>query len=80
MDIKVLGTGCAKCNSLYNNVKIAIDDMQLQATLEKVEEIDKIMEYGIVRTPGLVIDDKVVMVGQSPNLYELKYFLSNFIK
>ena len=72
MKIKVLGTGCARCKSLEAVTRQAVAELHLDATVEKVEDIQKIMEYGIMRTPGLVINDKVVLSGQLPKITELK--------
>lgn len=76
MDIKVLGTGCAKCKSLENITRQALAELNLTATVEKVEDIQKIMEYGIMRTPGLVINNKVVLSGQLPKINKLKEILT----
>jgi small redox-active disulfide protein 2 len=72
MEIKVLGTGCANCKSLEKLVHTAIEQMNLDASIEKVEDIMKIMEYGVMRTPGLVINEKVVLSGRLPSLSEIK--------
>ena len=77
MDIKVLGTGCAKCKKLEDVTQEVVDEMGLDATVEKVEDIMKIMEYGIMRTPGLVIDGKVVLSGEVPKKETLKDLLTN---
>ena len=77
MEIKVLGTGCAKCKSLEKVTRKAIDELHLDATVSKVEDIQKIMEYSVMRTPALVIDEKVVLSGQLPKVAELKELLSN---
>ena len=77
MDIKVLGTGCAKCKTLENLTREAVSELGIEATIEKVEDIQKIMGYGIMSTPGLVINGKVVMSGQVPNVAELKEILTN---
>jgi len=76
MDIKVLGTGCAKCKSLESATRQAAEELKLDAAIEKVEDIQKIMEYGIMRTPGLVINGKVVLSGQVPKMNELKEILT----
>ena len=65
MNIKILGIGCSKCKKLYANVEAALKDSQIEATLEKVEEINRIIDYGVMMTPGLVIDEKVVSVGKA---------------
>ncbi len=77
MEIKVLGTGCAKCKSLEKVTRKAVEELNLEATVEKVEDIQKIMEYSVMRTPALVINEKVVMSGQLPKISELKEVLSN---
>ncbi len=77
MEIKVLGTGCAKCKSLEKVTRKAVDELNLDATVSKVEDIQKIMEYSVMRTPALVIDEKVVLSGQLPKVAELKELLSN---
>jgi len=75
MEIKVLGTGCTKCKSLEKITQQAVTELNLNASIEKVEDIQKIMEYGIMRTPGLVINGKVVLSGQLPKISELKDLL-----
>ena len=76
MEIKVLGTGCARCKSLEKLTMKAVQELDLDADIEKVEDIQKIMEYGIMHTPGLVIDGKVVLSGQIPKISELKELLT----
>jgi small redox-active disulfide protein 2 len=77
MKIKVLGTGCARCKSLEKVTIMAVEELNLNATVEKVEDIQKIMEYAVMRTPALVINEKVVMSGQVPKVSELKELLIN---
>jgi small redox-active disulfide protein 2 len=72
MEIKVLGTGCANCKALEKSVINALAEMDFSANVEKEEDITKIMSYGIMRTPGLVIDGKVVLSGRVPSIKELK--------
>ena len=76
MEIKVLGTGCAKCKSLEKVTRKAVDELNLDASVTKVEDIQKIMEYSVMRTPALVIDEKVVLSGQLPKAAELKDLLN----
>jgi small redox-active disulfide protein 2 len=76
MEIKVLGTGCAKCKKLERLTHKAIEEMGIGANVEKVEDIQKIMEYGIMRTPGLVIDNEVVLSGELPKMDKLKSIIS----
>lgn len=76
MVIKVLGTGCAKCNSLEKATNAAIKELGIQATVIKEEDIMNIMAYGVMRTPGLVINEKVVLSGRLPSTNELKEILT----
>jgi small redox-active disulfide protein 2 len=66
MEIKVLGPGCANCKRLYQEAERAVSQSGVAATLTKVEEMEAIASYGILRTPGLVIDGKVVASGRIP--------------
>lgn len=75
MEIKVLGTGCVKCKKLEQLTKAALEEMDIEAKIEKVEDIYKIMQFGVMRTPGLVIDGKVVLTGRLPKSNELKELL-----
>ena len=77
MEIKVLGTGCAKCKSLEKVTRKAVDELNLDATVTKVEDIQEIMQYSVMRTPALVIDETVVLTGQLPKVAELKELLTN---
>jgi small redox-active disulfide protein 2 len=76
MEIKVLGTGCARCKSLEKITRKAVDELNLDARVEKVEDIQKIMEYAVMRTPALVINEKVVLSGQVPKVSALKDLLT----
>lgn len=71
MNIKVLGTGCSNCKTLEKLVNNVISEMKIEAIVEKVEDFQKIMAYGIMRTPGLVINEKVVLSGKVPSTKEL---------
>lgn len=76
MNIKVLGTGCAKCKSLEKVTREAVAEMGIDAEVEKIEDIVKIMQYGVMRTPALVINEKVVMSGSLPSMSEIKELIS----
>lgn len=76
MDIKVLGTGCPKCKALEKAVRNSVADLNIQASVSKVEDITQIMQYGVMRTPALVINGKVVLSGRLPDDKELKSILT----
>lgn len=64
MVIKILGGGCAKCKVLYNNASSAVRELNLDAEILKIEDFSEIMKYNVMSTPALVIDEKVVGLGQ----------------
>jgi small redox-active disulfide protein 2 len=72
MDIKILGTGCPKCKTLEKLTREAVSDLGIDANITKEEDIIKIMGFGVLHTPGLVINNKVVMSGRLPSLSEIK--------
>ncbi|MDA3904563.1 MAG: thioredoxin family protein [Bacteroidales bacterium] len=76
MEIKILGTGCPKCKSLERLTRNTVAEIGIDANISKVEDIMDIMKYGIVSTPALVIDEKVVMYGRLPSTNEIKKFLT----
>lgn len=76
MNIKILGTGCANCKNLEKATQQAVAELNLDASVEKVEDIIKIMSYGVMRTPALVVDEKVIMYGRVPSVSEIKEMLS----
>ena len=71
MKIEVLGTGCAKCKTLYENTKKAVEESGKDAEIIKVEEIPKIMAYGVMSTPALVIDGQVKFSGKVASIGEI---------
>ncbi len=71
MKIEILGTGCAKCKALENNAKEALAKIGGFHSVEKVEDIMKIMEYGVMSTPGLVVDGEVKSTGKLLNVDEI---------
>jgi small redox-active disulfide protein 2 len=76
MIIKVLGTGCAKCQALEKTTKEAIKALGVSAEIEHVTDIKKIMEYPILTTPGMVIDEKLVVSGRVPTKAEVTTFIT----
>jgi small redox-active disulfide protein 2 len=75
MKIKVLGPGCMNCKTLASRTSEAIKELGIPATVEKVEDYPSIASYGILRTPGLVIDEKVVSYGKVPTVEEIKHLI-----
>ncbi len=75
MKIEVLGPGCPKCMSLEANVQKALVELSLQAEVVKVAEIEEIIQRGVMSTPALVIDGKLVLQGKSPTVDQLKKIL-----
>lgn len=71
MKIEVLGTGCAKCKTLYDNVQKAVAESGKTAEIVKVEEIPKIMAYGVMSTPALVVDGQVKFSGKVASVAEI---------
>ena len=78
-DIKVLGTGCSRCKSLEKATVNAVKELNIEANIERVEDIQKIMAYGIMRTPALVINGKIALNGRVPGIPELKEIIQKFV-
>ena len=76
MVIKILGPGCPKCNELDKRVHEVIKEMAMDAQVEHVTNIKKIMEYPVVITPGLVINEKLVFSGRVPTKKEIAQFIT----
>ncbi|NTW82501.1 MAG: thioredoxin family protein [Chlorobiaceae bacterium] len=74
--VKILGTGCAKCNQLADAVKAVISSDNIEASVEKIEDIQKIMAYNVLSTPALVVDGEVRCKGRVPEREELKNLLT----
>jgi small redox-active disulfide protein 2 len=77
MIIKVLGSGCAKCNQLENLTKDVLKEMGIEAEIEHVRDINKIMEYPILATPGLVVNEELVVSGKVPDKAKLNQIIVN---
>jgi len=73
--IKILGTGCPKCKALEKVTRQAVEELSLQAEISKVEDIIDIMKYNLMRTPGLVMNEKVILSGRVPTVSEVKKLL-----
>jgi len=76
MEIKILGTGCAKCKTLEKITREVLAQNGIDATLIKVEDIAEIMKFNIMATPALVVDNKVVIKGRVPSAEEIKQVLT----
>jgi len=76
MEIKVLGSGCPRCKALEKATRDVLAEMDIEATIEKEEDIMRIMEYGIMHTPALVINGKVVLSGRVPSSSEIKEIIN----
>ena len=76
MIIKVLGPGCANCVNLARVTREAVDQLGIDATIEKVEDYPTIVEYGVMRTPALVIDEEVVVSGRVPTAAAVRELIS----
>ena len=74
-EIKVLGTGCSKCTTLYDNVKNAVSELGIDAVVEKEQDIMKIMEYNVMSVPALVVDSNVLSTGKVLTIEEVKKLL-----
>lgn len=77
MEIKILGTGCPKCQHLEKITKEVVSEEGIDAQVNKVEDMMEIMSYGIVSTPGLVVDGKVKVSGRLPSRKEIKVLLTS---
>ena len=76
MIVKILGPGCTNCKNLERATREALDQLGIDATVEKVEDYAAIVGYGIMSTPGLVVDDEVLVSGRVPKTAEIKQLLT----
>mgnify|MGYP000906044073 CR=1 FL=1 len=72
MIIKILGTGCPKCKKLEETARQAVSELGVEAVIEKVTDLNDIMDYGVMMTPALVIDEKVVSSGKLLSVADIK--------
>lgn len=70
--IKILGTGCPKCKTVEANVRKAVEELGIEANIEKVEDMGKILQYNIMSTPAVVVDEVVKIKGRVPDVNEIK--------
>ena len=76
MIVKILGSGCANCHRLEANTRQALTALGLEATVEKVTDFGDIASYGVMRTPGLVVDEQVLVSGRVPDAAEITRLLA----
>lgn len=76
MIVKILGSGCANCKKLYTNTEEAIKDLAIDITIQEVKDLDEILNYGVMKTPALVVDEKVKASGRVLGKEEIKKLLA----
>ncbi|KUK09314.1 MAG: Redox-active disulfide protein 2 [Caldanaerobacter subterraneus] len=79
MDIKILGMGCAKCKALEENTKAALQELGIEVEVEKVQDLNKIIEYVMI-TPALVINEEVKVAGRVATKDEIKKYIEEYTK
>ena len=77
MNIKILGSGCNNCKTLERLTRETLTELNINATIEKVQDYAAIMGYNVMSTPALVIDEKVVLSGRVPNKTQIKNIIQN---
>ena len=75
MEIKVLGPGCPKCEMVEKRVKSALAELGIAADIEKVSDIKKMISYGILATPGLIINGRIVSSGRIPRVEDIRLWI-----
>ncbi len=76
MNIKILGPGCAKCHQLAKTTREAVEELGIDASMEEVKDINKVIEYQVLITPGLVLNDELVCSGRVPSKAEISQFIT----
>ena len=76
MIIKILGTGCSKCEKLEKNLDKVLKELGIDATIEKVDDLIELVSYGVMSTPGFVVNDEVKSVGKALSVKEIKKILT----
>ena len=71
MEIKVIGEGCEKCDKLYENTCLAVKELGLEASIDKVEELMDIVSLGVMTTPSVMVDGKIIISGRVPKVKEI---------
>ena len=76
MEIKVIGEGCEKCDKLYGNTLLAIEELGWDAKIEKVEDVMDIVRLGVLTTPSVMVDEKLIISGRVPKVKDIVKLLS----
>jgi small redox-active disulfide protein 2 len=76
LHIKILGAGCSNCERLHAVAEKAVASLAIEAQIEKVTDYKEMMKYGILQTPGLVINEEVIMVGKVPSVADMTTILT----
>ena len=71
MEIKVIGEGCEKCDKLYENTCLAVKELGLEASIDKVEDLMDIVRLGVMTTPSVMVDGKLIISGRVPKVKEI---------
>ena len=71
MEIKVIGEGCEKCDKLYENTCLAVKELGLEASIDKVEDLMDIVRLGVMTTPSVMVDGKIIISGRVPQVKEI---------
>lgn len=79
MNIKVLGEGCEKCDRLYENTKDAIEQLGIDADLEKIEDLVEIVKLGVLTAPSILVDGKLIVSGQVASTKTIMKALKKFL-
>ena len=77
MNIKILGSGCRNCEKLEKNTRQALEELNIEAQIEKITDMKEILAYGLMQTPDLVIDEKVKLAGKVGSVKEIKNILKS---
>ena len=71
MEVKVIGEGCEKCDKLYENTCLAVKELGLEASIDKVEDLMDIVRLGVMTTPSVMVDGKLIISGRVPKVKEI---------
>ena len=80
MKIKILGSGCARCHQIEQTAREVVKELAIDASIEEVKDINKIMKYPILTTPGLVVNEELVCSGRVPTQVEVITFIINALE